>query len=259
MYTFHFFCSLSVLIVIGTGILFFFFAMSLRKGYLFIPAWILCMNGIILLYQEFTNDWISWAYLWPLLFCAIGFSFILSEQYTQRKSLTCLGKIWLGSGLVFVAVCRILFSINPLWFNWPMIILGSGLIFLLPTISQRYCALRIPGMILLTIGSILMAQWIIKDWASWAYVWALIPASVGLGLIFTGDPASSIKNSGKIVFGISVMTYLIFAVCFANQWQIYRYWPLIVILLGVQNLLQNTRKEKKPGEIISMTKKEVLE
>ena len=71
--------------------------------------------------------------------------------------------------------------------TWPVIILVISAAFFLPALIAKearrgLAALAIPGSIFLILGAIFLYNTLSNDWASWAYAWILLPASVGLGL-----------------------------------------------------------------------------
>jgi hypothetical protein len=67
--------------------------------------------------------------------------------------------------------------------GWPFIIVGVGAAFVLVGLSglDPTRASVIPGSVVFTVGLILLYQNTYDHWESWAYAWALIPGSVGLG------------------------------------------------------------------------------
>jgi len=69
---------------------------------------------------------------------------------------------------------------------WPFILVGIGGVFLLSALLTRTGGLAIPGCILLGLGGIFYYQSMTNDWASWSYIWTLIPGFVGVGVILAG-------------------------------------------------------------------------
>jgi hypothetical protein len=68
---------------------------------------------------------------------------------------------------------------------WPIIfyIIGAGFylpVLLMPRDRRNLSSLLIPGTILFGLGTIFFYNIFADDWGSWAYIWTLIPASVGL-------------------------------------------------------------------------------
>jgi len=64
--------------------------------------------------------------------------------------------------------------------EWPFIIIGLGLVFILWAILSGTGGLAVPGALLSGIGGILYYQNVTNDWESWTYIWALFPAFVGI-------------------------------------------------------------------------------
>src|SRR5512144_1345104 len=68
-----------------------------------------------------------------------------------------------------------------------LFLIGAG--FYLPVLlmardRQNLAGLLIPGTILFGLGTIFFYNIFTDNWGAWAYIWTLIPASVGLGLLF---------------------------------------------------------------------------
>jgi len=208
--------------------------------------------------QNMTQTWVSWVYCCPILFAGVGTGFILFCIGKEDKRLAWLGKYWIGLGIGFLALCYSLFRINPHWFHWTMVLVGSGFLFLLPGLNKTFRKLLILGFILTGLGLILSYQRISGDWASWSYVWALIPGLTGLGIMVSSEKNQKVLLAGEIILWISTILYLVFAVSFANAWQFYRYWPILLILLGLIQLTKNNLQVEKPFQLTSLTKKEVL-
>jgi hypothetical protein len=247
----------AITLLIGIG--FFIFAGSFNKSDLYIPAGVLSSSGGILLYQAYSGNWISWVYLWPLVFAGLGMGFLLFQTNNKYPKVIWLGKFWCGLSLIFTAICYSLHLTNPVLFHWPMIITGIGLMFLIPGSWPHIRAFRIPGFILTGLGIIFTYQWITYDWVSWTYIWALLPVFTGLGIVFANPHNRKAALAGNIVLGIGFMLFLIFATVFSDHWQIVRYWPLILIILGGWQLLNHFHPWDALSQHTANKKTEALE
>ena len=250
---------LGATITLLIGMVFFIFAGSFNKSALYIPAGVLLSSGGILFYQAYSGNWVSWIYLWPFVFAGLGMGFMLFHSSNPKQRVTWLGKFWSGLAFVFTVICYSLYIENPIWFHWPMIITGIGLMFLIPGIWPHLRAFRIPGFILTGLGLIFTYQWITQDWYSWTYVWALLPALTGLGILFASSKNKKGYLAGNIVLGISFMLFLIFATVFSDHWEILRFWPLILVLLGGWQLMTQHHPWDKVFHQPGQKKTEVLE
>lgn len=140
------------------------------------------------------------------------------------------------------------------WGNlWPLIILYLGLAFWLPLLiwwdgRAKIAGLVVPAAIVTTNGLILLYQSLSGDWGSWAYVWALEPASVGLGLLllyFLTNRDRGLLVAAGIVGGIGLFFFIIFASAFGGALRILG--PLALISIGVFFLLRGA-KERSGGD-----------
>src|SRR6266511_1355659 len=71
-------------------------------------------------------------------------------------------------------------------FAWPMWTIGAGLLVLLIGLFTGAPGMAIPASIIAGIGGILYYQNATGNYASWSYMWALIPGFVGVGTILAG-------------------------------------------------------------------------
>ena len=108
----------------------------------------------------------------------------------EKRSSIVGGLILIGVGTMFLLLQLFpsLADQIDLARQWPLVIVTVGGVFLLTAVLGTP-PLAIPGSIIGGIGGILYYQNLTGDWASWAYVWALIPGFVGVGIILDGGAA----------------------------------------------------------------------
>ncbi len=158
-----------------------------------------------------------------------------------------------GLILIVVGVIFLLLQLFPdlaAWLDlsqhWPMLLIGLGAIFLIGAVTGLP-PLAIPGTIITGIGTILYYQNLSGNWDSWAYVWALIPGFVGLGLIIMARLDSSARDAAKagiILLLISAILFVIFGAAFSGFGLIGQFWPLLFIFFGLWLLIKNRRAGK---------------
>jgi hypothetical protein len=152
--------------------------------------------------------------------------------------------ILIGAIFLFVNVFRVNFGQI-----WPIIffIIGAGFylpVLLMPRDRANLAGLLIPGTILFGLGAIFFYNIFSDNWGSWAYIWALIPASVGLGLLLAarvGNWGGDTMKVGFWMFVISTGVCLILAAFFGggNAGLI---GAILLIVLGVFLLIQSIRR-----------------
>lgn len=232
--------------IIGLGIVFFIAAGVNRAGGLAIPGGILLVVGLILQYQTISEDWVSWIYLWPLVPMGLGLGMTAGNFLGMGGKKTRLtGWSWLVSGLLFTLGSWYWYAASPSSYSWAWIIAGLGLQFLLVGAVSRLPGLAIPGTILAVLGGMLYWQNASGDWASWSYTWALLPLSVGLGFCLSylfGLRSKALLAVGLYFVFISLVFFFIFGAFFAEDWAIFSYWPVLLVLLGVGILYRGFRK-----------------
>lgn len=164
----------------------------------------------------------------------------------KRKPGVIAGIILILLGVLFLAR-----EIAPEYFqfwDWPFIVIGLGGVFLLWAILSGTGGLAVPGSILAGIGGILYYQNLTGDWASWSYIWALIPGFVGLGVIISGIIDRNFKEAfsgGLVLLLISTTLFLAFGSAFGLQPEITQYWPVLLIVLGLIALVRAIFRDKR--------------
>lgn len=124
--------------IIVPGILLFVFALAMEEQIgklLAIVGSIVTMAGLLLLYQNTTDHWESWAYAWALVCPAsIGFGQIiygsLKSQEDMIKTGTRLAIIGIAIFLIGVIFFELVIGISGFGlghFVWPLLLIGLGL------------------------------------------------------------------------------------------------------------------------------------
>jgi len=126
-------------------------------------------------------------------------------------------------------------------FGWPLIIIGVGLLLALIGLFTWEAGMVVPACIVGGIGGLLYYQNASGDWGSWSYAWALIPGFVGVGLLLLGlltRKWNEIKSGGWLIF-ISLTLFAIFGSFFGAPIEFLKYWPALLIALGLLMLGRN--------------------
>jgi hypothetical protein len=127
-------------------------------------------------------------------------------------------------------------------FAWPMWTIGAGLLVLLIGLITGAPGMAIPASIIAGIGGILYYQNASDDFASWSYMWTLIPGFVGVGTILAGLLGENTRYNlarGLNLIVISAVMFMIFATFFGGISILGDYGvPAILILLGIYVLIR---------------------
>jgi len=122
-------------------------------------------------------------------------------------------------------------------FAWPMWTIGAGLLVLLIGLLTGAPGMAVPASIIAGIGGILYYQNANNDYASWSYMWALIPGFVGVGTILTGLLGENTRRNlghGLRLLVTSAVLFLVFGTFFGGLSLLGEYGAaVILILLGV--------------------------
>lgn len=173
---------------------------------------------------------------------------------TQRRSNLVVGFLLLLVGAWFLAGQYFpdLYVFNALTFEWPLLVVGLGLVFFIFAALVRAPGLAIPGAIIAGIGSLLYYQNASNDWESWAYAWTLIPGFVGIGILisnfFEGRFIKGIREGLSLMIFSGAM-FAIFGAFLGGPEILGDYWPILIIALGVwmvaKSLLKPTNARVK--------------
>lgn len=163
---------------------------------------------------------------------------------TSRRTGLTWGLILILAGLVFLAA-QIVPGVFG-WvgqFTWPWFVIGAGVLLLLIGILTNAPGMAVPACIVGGIGGILYWQNMTGNWESWAWIWALIPGFAGIGTVVMGlwQGKISVALGGLWTIAISVVLTIVFASFLGGPrllGQYWRYWPVLLIVLGLVSLAQ---------------------
>jgi hypothetical protein len=159
-----------------------------------------------------------------------------SNRAASNRTATVAATVLIGLGVVFLAFNLLDISFGKIW---PIIFVVIGLGFYAPILTMpqarpALAALFIPGSVMLGLGVIFFYNVIFDDWGSWAYIWAMIPASVGLGLILAariGGWGGQVQTVGLWMALISVAVFSLMAMFFGSR-NFGAIGPIVLILAG---------------------------
>jgi len=159
---------------------------------------------------------------------------------SQRRSSVAGGLVLILLGALFLAVQWV--PGLQLWFSWPLIIIGIGVLLLIVGLLTGVPAMAMPACIVGGIGGLLYWQNATGNWESWAYAWTLIPGFVGVGMVLSGllggDTRQMVSGGGWLIL-ISLVLFAVFASFFGAMGLVGRYWPVLLIGLGLLVLAQS--------------------
>ncbi len=128
------------LIVVGVGIVFFAVMLSAGRssGFLAIPASVITITGLVLLFQNSVDYWSSWSYAWALVGPAgVGVGLLVWGWYGRTPSLTKAGRVLVTVGIILFLVFGTFFELvlrvgsGAGRFVWPFILIALGFVLLL--------------------------------------------------------------------------------------------------------------------------------
>jgi hypothetical protein len=170
----------------------------------------------------------------------------VSMDRTKRSTLA-VGILLVLVGAYFVAANLVPEFGN--WVNvtlsWPLIVVAVGAGLLVLGLLVGAPEMAIPAVIVAGIGGILYYQNITNNWASWSYMWALIPGLSGLGMLLSkllGGRGEHTVRAALDTIGTSLVMFVIFGAFFGAFKVLGPYWPLLLVgagvLLGVRALIR---------------------
>ncbi len=135
---------------------------------------------------------------------------------------------------------------------WPLYVIGPGvLLFILALTGGRKSSnLAIPASVVTAIGLILFSLNLTRDYKAWAYVWALIPAASGLGMVIASNLNDdfALREKGYKTIQAGLSSFLAFGVFF--ELFIFHSWMnsgLIAYLLPIGLIATGIYLLKKPN------------
>lgn len=120
------------LIIVGVGVFLALIGLAESEPALAIPSTIVGGIGLLLLYQNVTGDWGSWAYAWALVPGFVGLGMLLAGLLGSRRSRHWRGPMEVGAWML--AISLIVFLANANWLGgraigrfWPigLVIIGA--------------------------------------------------------------------------------------------------------------------------------------
>ncbi|HUI87444.1 MAG TPA: hypothetical protein VLX61_01840 [Anaerolineales bacterium] len=171
----------------------------------------------------------------------------------QNRTQLALGILLILLGAWFIAVRQvpILKPFADLNFDWPLYVIGAGVILLVIGLVTAAPRMAIPAAIVAGIGGILYYQNASQDWMSWDFMWTLILGFVGVGNILAGllgDDTRHNLGRGINLIVISLVLFLIFAMIF-NRISILGNYGVaaLLILLGLYVIGRGLIRPRRGG------------
>jgi hypothetical protein len=125
--------------VISVGLGFVLMAIFLKVPWLFIPASIVGLTGLVLQFCAATGLWGSWAVLWTVEPFAVGLPLLLIGMIKKIEGVKVAGIILCGiAGLAFAAMSSLL--VTSFWITrlvGPAIILALGILLVLSALTKK--------------------------------------------------------------------------------------------------------------------------
>jgi hypothetical protein len=130
--------------------------------------------------------------------------------------------------------------------------IGAGLLIFLIGLLTGAPGMSVPAAIVAGIGGILFYQNATNNFASWSYMWTLIPGFVGIGLILAGLLGEYTRHNlsrGLNLIVISAVMFLIFGALFGGLGILGSNGPAILLIaLGIYILLRGFLRNRGPYE-----------
>jgi hypothetical protein len=125
--------------VIGVALGFVLAAIFLRVVWLMVPASIVGLTGLVLLFCSLTGMWAAWAVLWTVVPFSVGLPLLLIGVFQKNEGVKLGGLIVTGfAGLAFAAMSA--FTVTPSWVTGilgPAVILALGLFMVVSALWKR--------------------------------------------------------------------------------------------------------------------------
>ena len=173
----------------------------------------------------------------------------------QGRTQLALGLILILLGAWFLAD-RTMPTVHELfakYMEWPFLLITIGAGLLLLGLLLGAPGMAVPAAIVAGIGGIFIYQTAHDDYASWNYMWTLIPGFLGVGSVLAGllglNTLHNLKRGLRWIF-FSAVLFLVFSWFLGGRQLLGNYVPAIVLmLLGLwvlgSGLIQTLRRKEK--------------
>lgn len=121
---------------------------------------------------------------------------------------------------------------TEMYMEWPLNIVGIGLLLLLIGVLLGAPGMAVPAAIVAGVGGILYFQEQSGDYQTWSYMWTLIPGFAGIGTVLSGLISRDISQarSGLNMVVVSTVLFIIFAAFFGKLNVLGSYGPAILLV-----------------------------
>ncbi len=125
--------------------------------------------------------------------------------------------------------------------NWPLLLVALGGVLALAGLLTWDPRWVVSAIVVGGVGAILYWQNATGNWASWSFMWTLLPGLFGVGILIKrlmqGNLRAGIVQGG-ILIALSGAAFLIFSSYSGAFIFLGTYWPLLLVLLGIILLAQ---------------------
>ncbi len=157
----------------------------------------------------------------------------------QNRTQLVLGILLVAVGVLYLVAQQTpaLRALLQVQFQWPFYVVGVGALLLVIGLLTGAPSMAIPACIVAGIGGILYYQNRTGDWASWEFLWTLIPGFVAVGILLTallGEDTRANLGRGLNLLVVSAILFIIFAAIFQRLSLLGPYGPAVLLIaLGV--------------------------
>lgn len=135
--------------------------------------------------------------------------------------------------------------------EWPMYTIGAGVLIFIIGLLTGAPGMSVPAAIVTGVGGILYYQYLTDDYASWSYLWTLIPGFVGVGVILAGLLGEHTRRNlarGFNLLVVSAIMFLIFGAIFGGLGILGPNGPAyLLIALGLYVLIRGMLRSSNRG------------